>query len=296
MDEPFFRFAPSPNGYLHLGHALSALFNRNMAVHAGGKLLLRIDDIDLSRARPEFERAIAEDLAWLGIEIDGIVRRQSDHLADYESALDVLKDENLVYPAFMSRSDIRDHIVTAEANGDTWPRDPDGAPHYPGLDKKLDRDERHKRIETGAAYNWRLDMQLARSRISNSLCWMEEGAGPMGETGHIPVDPGRWGDIVLARSDAPASYHLSVVIDDAVQGITDIVRGCDLFHATAVHRLLQELLGLSVPRYFHHQLVLDGDGRKLSKSQKDTAIRELRTAGMTPADVIKMIGCEWLVL
>ncbi|MEX0344609.1 MAG: tRNA glutamyl-Q(34) synthetase GluQRS [Rhizobiaceae bacterium] len=289
MEKPVFRFAPSPNGYLHLGHALSALENERLAQQSAGNLLLRIDDIDLSRARPEFESAISEDLAWLGIEFDGAVRRQSDHISDYQYALDALKEEGLAYPAFMSRADIRDHVSAAEATGDAWPRDPDGAPHYPGVDRELDESERQLRIAAGAAYTWRLDMAAALSRISTPIDWLESGAGPNGETGQVMANPSLWGDAILARRDAPASYHLSVVVDDAIQGISDVVRGRDLFHATSIHRLLQELLGLPVPRYHHHRLLLDTDGRKLSKSRKDTSIRELKTAGLSPADVIRLI-------
>ncbi len=292
MSEQVFRFAPSPNGFLHLGHALSALINQRLAQDAGGRLLLRIDDIDRGRARPEFEHAIAEDLAWLGIAFDDDVRRQSDHLPDYEAALDALRDEGLVYPAFMSRADIRNHVADAEAGGRTWSRDPDGAPLYPGSDKRLDERERQHRIETGAPFVWRLDMDAALARVSEPVAWKEDGRGPDGQTGRVVSDPRDWGDAILARQDAPASYHLSVVVDDAVQGVTNIVRGCDLFHATAMHRLLQELLGLPVPDYHHHRLVMGDDGRKLSKSRSDTAIRELRAAGLEPADIKRLIGLD----
>ncbi len=290
MEKPIFRFAPSPNGYLHLGHALSALENKRLAEQTAGSLLLRIDDIDLSRARPEFELAISEDLAWLGIEFDGPTRRQSDHLTDYQEALDTLKDEGLAYPAFMSRAEIRDHVSAAEAAGDSWPRDPDGAPHYPGVDRELEESERIVRIAAGAPYSWRLDMAAALSRVSTPIHWLESGAGPNGETGQVVANPNLWGDAILARRDAPASYHLSVVVDDAVQGISDVVRGRDLFHATSIHRLLQELLGLPVPHYHHHRLLLDADGRKLSKSREDTSIRDLKSAGLSPADVIRLIN------
>lgn len=290
MSDPAFRFAPSPNGYLHLGHAYSALLNRRMADEQGGSMLLRIDDIDLTRARPEYERAIIEDLTWLGVAIDGEIRRQSDHLSDYRSALETLRDEGLAYPAFMSRADIRDAVAEAEAGGQAWPRDPDGAPHYPGDDRHLSEDEVRRRIDDGAPHSWRLDMAAALSRVGSSLCWSESGSGPGGETGIVAADAGCWGDVVLARRDTEASYHLSVVIDDAVQNISHVVRGLDLFFATAVHRLLQELLGLPVPHYHHHRLVLDADGRKLSKSRSDTAIREMRNAGLSPAQVIRSTG------
>lgn len=292
MSSAIFRFAPSPNGYLHLGHALSALINRRMADQVGGELLLRIDDIDLARARPEFERAIIEDLEWLGIGFSSHVRRQSDCLADYRSALDSLRDDELVYPAFMSRTDVRNHITDQELNGQDWPRDPDGAPLYPGLDKKLSEKERRRRIEDGAAYSWRLDMEAVVDRLGIRLSWQEEGHGPEGQTGCVGASPQQWGDVVLARRDAPASYHLSVVVDDAVQGVTHVVRGRDLFHATGLHRLLQELLGFSAPSYHHHRLVLGPDGRKLSKSRDDTALRALRTSGATPPDIARMTGFD----
>ena len=290
MSEQIFRFAPSPNGYLHLGHALSALINQRLADEADGALLLRIDDIDQGRARPEFESAIVEDLEWLGISFAQGVRRQSDHLSDYEAALDALRDEGLVYPAFMSRGDIRNYIADVESRGGSWARDPDGAPLYPGLDKMLSDQERRHRIDSGAPFVWRLDMDAALSRMSNPTGWKEEGRGPEGQTGNVASNPDLWGDVVLARRDAPASYHLSVVVDDAVQGVTNVVRGCDLFQATALHRLLQELLGLPVPAYHHHRLVMGDDGRKLSKSRSDTAIRELRVAGLNPADIRRLVG------
>ncbi len=290
MSGRIFRFAPSPNGFLHLGHALSALHNQHHAREASGALLLRIDDIDQGRTRDAFETAIFEDMDWLGIDFADDIRRQSEHLADYDQALQILKDEELVYPAFMSRKDIRDHIAEQEAQGTVWPRDPDGAPLYPGQDKQLSKIERNRRIADGASFNWRLDMDQALARIAGVVTWQEEGAGPEGETGNLVARPDQWGDVVLARRDAPAGYHLSVVIDDVVQEVSDVVRGRDLFHATALHRVLQELLGLPVPRYRHHRLVLGEDGRKLSKSRKDTAIRELRAGGLTPDDIARLVG------
>lgn len=292
MSKQVFRFAPSPNGYLHLGHALSALINQRQADQIGATLLLRIDDIDAVRARAEFEQAIYQDLDWLGIQFDGEIRRQSDHVDEYGQALEILKDEDLVYPTFMSRSDVRDHITDFEASGQVWPRDPDGAPHYPGLDKHLSKNERDRRIEDGAAHAWRLDMRAAINRVRTELSWQEDGYGPEGQSGHVVADPRLWGDVVLARRDAPASYHLSVVVDDAVQGVTNIVRGRDLFYSTGLHRMLQELLGLPVPHYHHHRLVLGADGQKLSKSRNDTGISALRSAGMTPADIIRLTGFD----
>jgi glutamyl-Q tRNA(Asp) synthetase len=285
-----FRFAPSPNGRLHLGHAYSALLNRKLADEAGGRLLLRIEDIDQTRSAEEFELGIYEDLAWLGIGWEEPVRRQSEHMDAYRVHLDRLIAGKLVYPAFMSRGDIRAHIADTQASGAPWPTDPDGAPLYPGVDRLLSARERKRRIESGAPFAWRLDMARALQHVAKPLSWQEGGRGPTGETGAVPADPAIWGDVILARRETPTSYHLSVVTDDALQGVTDVVRGRDLFHATAIHRLLQELLGLPRPRYFHHDLVLGEDGRKLSKSRGNTALAALRAEGRTPAEVRRMVG------
>jgi glutamyl-Q tRNA(Asp) synthetase len=290
MTVPVFRFAPSPNGELHLGHAYSALLNADLAAEAGGRLLLRIEDIDLERCRPKFERGILDDLAWLGLAWETPVRRQSAHFADYRAALHMLIDADLVYPAFMSRGEARAWIVEAEDEHGAWPRDPDGAPLYPPADRALSPAERRRRITAGDPYSWRLDMAAALDRVGAVPGWREDGHGPDGETGLVAADPAAWGDVVLARRDVPASYMLCVVVDDALQGVTDVVRGRDLFHATSVQRLLQELLGLPAPAYLHHDLILGDDGRKLSKSRGDTALRALREAGLTPRDVRRMVG------
>lgn len=287
---PVFRFAPSPNGYLHLGHALSALLNAEMARAAGGYLLLRIEDIDRTRCRPDYEAAIDEDLSWLGTRWERPVRRQSDHLAGYRAALGRLQEMGLVYPAFESRAEIARLVAERETHG-PWPRDPDGAPLYPGTAKALDPGERARRLAEGEPFAIRLDMQAALAR-SGSLAWSETGEGPDGQTGIVPADPARWGDPILARKDVPGSYHLCVVVDDAAQGVTDVVRGRDLFHATSVHRLLQALLGLPAPRYYHHPLLLDESGRKLAKSTRSTALRELRGQGLTPSDIRRMVGLD----
>jgi glutamyl-Q tRNA(Asp) synthetase len=283
---PVFRFAPSPNGYLHLGHAFSALLNEQLARDSGGRLLLRIEDIDTTRCRPEFEAAILEDLAWLGVTFAQPVRRQSDHLADYRKAVAKLDGLGLVYPSFESRAELARLVA---ARGESWPRDPDGSPLYAGEAGELSPAERERLIASGAPYALRLDMAKAIAR-AGPLTWQEDGAGPDGETGLVAARPQAWGDVVLARKDTPTSYHLSVVVDDALQGITDVVRGQDLFHATSVHRLLQALLGLPAPRYCHHRLILDGEGRKLAKSTGATGLRELRLQGLTPEDIRKRLG------
>lgn len=279
---PVFRFAPSPNGHLHLGHALSAFINADSARRTGGRMLLRIEDIDTTRCRPEYEAAICEDLAWLGLDWEKPVRRQSGHMRDYKAALDKLDAMGLAYPSFESRAEI-DRLVAARDADGGWPRDPDGAPLYPGHGKSLSAAERKQKMAAGEPYALRLDMTAALAR-TGTLSWRE------GEEGSILADPAAWGDAVLARKDAPTSYHLSVVVDDALQGVTHVARGRDLYPATGVHRLLQDLLGLPAPFYRHHRLVLDSEGRKLSKSGRSTAIRQLREDGATPSDIRRMAG------
>jgi glutamyl-Q tRNA(Asp) synthetase len=279
---PVFRFAPSPNGYLHLGHALSAFINADSAARTGGRLLLRIEDIDPSRCRPEYEAAIYEDLAWLGLTWEEPVRRQSAHLADYKAALDKLDAMGLVYPSFESRAEIEKLVADRDAAGG-WPRDPDGAPLYPGAGKAMPADERTSRMAGRELYALRLDMTEALKRAGD-LSWRE------GEESGVAADPAAWGDVVLARKETPTSYHLSVVVDDALQGITHVARGRDLYPSTSVHRLLQTLLGVGAPFYRHHRLILDSDGRKLAKSNRSTAIRELRAQGATPSDIRRMTG------
>jgi glutamyl-Q tRNA(Asp) synthetase len=283
-----FRFAPSPNGYLHLGHAYSALLNFDLSVQTGGRFLLRIEDIDATRCKPEFETAIYDDLAWLDMTWETSVRRQSGHLTEYRDALNKLSAQGLVYPSFESRAEIAKLVAQREAQA-PWPRDPDGAPLYPGAAKLLSPDERARRLSSGAPSALRLDMAAACARAGD-LGWIERGEGPDGETGAVTARPEAWGDVILARKETPTSYHLSVVIDDALQGVTEVVRGQDLFWSTSVHRLLQRLLGLPQPAYRHHRLILDGAGQKLSKSTKATGLRELRAGGATPADIRRLVG------
>jgi glutamyl-Q tRNA(Asp) synthetase len=279
--QPVFRFAPSPNGELHLGHALSALTDYEVSRRAGGRFLLRIEDIDRTRCRPEYEAGIYRDLAWLGLIWEEPVRRQSEHMADYAAALGRLRAMGLVYPSFMSRAEI-----AAASSNLSWPRDPDGAPLYPARDRDLDPAEAEARIAAGIPYAWRLRMDDAVER-AGPLAWREEGDGPPHD---VAADPAAWGDVIVARKETPTSYHLSVVVDDAAQGVTHVVRGRDLYAATAVHVLLQNLLGLPSPAYHHHRLVTDEAGRKLSKSDRDTALRSLREKGVTPAEIRRRIG------
>lgn len=287
MPPPVFRFAPSPNGYLHLGHACSALLNFEMARASGGKFLLRIEDIDARRCRPEFEAAISEDLGWLGLSWETPVRRQSEHFDAYREAVEKLRASGLIYPSFESRTEIARLVAEREADA-PWPRDPDGAPLYPGDAKSLSSAERERLIASGVPYALRLDMAAACVQAGD-LGWTELGEGPDGDYGAIIARPEAWGDVILARKETPTSYHLSVVIDDALQAITHVVRGRDLFWSTSVHRLLQSLLRLPRPIYCHHRLVTDTSGQKLSKSTGATGLRELRTAGATPADIRRLV-------
>jgi len=275
---------------LHLGHALSALLNAEMARVKGGRLLLRIEDIDTTRCRPEYEAAIYEDLAWLGLQWEAPVRRQSEHYEDYRAALAKLDAMGLIFPSFETRAEIARLVAARETQG-TWPRDPDGAPRYPGHANIMSDSERKRRMDDGEPYALRLDMRAALARAGR-LSWVETGAGPAGETGTIAADPAAWGDVILARKETPTSYHLAVVVDDAAQGIGEVVRGRDLFHSTGVHRLLQTLLGLPQPYYHHHRLILDADGNKLSKSTQSTGLRELRAGGASPSQIRRLAGLD----
>jgi glutamyl-Q tRNA(Asp) synthetase len=286
-EKPVYRFAPSPNGFLHLGHALSAFLNHDMAKAEGGRFLLRIEDIDLTRCTPDFEEMIYRDLAWLGLDWEMPVRRQSEHFDAYGAALETLRHMGLVYPAFLTRGEVKARVTTCEAGGRNWPRDPDGSPLYPDDDRLRDDAERADLIARGIKHAWRLDVAKAAKLIEKPLTWRETGTGHP-ET--IAADPAIWGDVILSRSDAPSSYHLSVVVDDALQGITHVVRGEDLYAATAIHRLLQELLGLSEPVYHHHRLIIGSDGRKLSKSEGSTGIAALRDEGLLPGDIRRLVG------
>ncbi len=285
---PVFRFAPSPNGYLHLGHARSALLNYDLAQQSGGRMLLRIEDIDRARCTPDFEAAIYEDLAWLGIAWDTPVRRQSEHFPQYRAAIDRLTAQGLLYPSFESRAEIARLVADQQARG-KWPHDPDGVPLYPGMAKSLAPAAIAELRQAGAPTALRLDMGEACGRVGE-LAWTELGGGPSGETGTVMAQPQAWGDVILARKETPTSYHLSVVIDDALQGVTEVVRGQDLFWSTSVHRLLQALLGLPQPGYRHHGLVRDVRGAKLAKSNGATSLRELRGQGLSPADIRAMAG------
>lgn len=287
--KPVFRFAPSPNGRLHLGHALSALENERLAARFGGRLLLRIEDIDLTRCRPAFEQAIRDDLAWLGIRFEGEVRRQSEHFEDYRAALGGLQARGLVYPCFCSRQQARQAIAAKEAGtGRPWPRDPDGTPLYSGTCRGLAAEEAAARIAAGEAHVLRLAMDRALAAIGGEAGYrLFDAAG--GEAA-VKADPARWGDVVLARKDVPTSYHLSVVVDDALQGVSHVVRGRDLEAATDIHVVLQRLLGLPTPLYHFHRLLLDETGQKLAKSRLSESLAESRARGVSAAEIRARLG------
>ena len=282
-DRPVFRFAPSPNGRLHLGHAFSALMNERLAKRLGGRLLLRIEDIDVARCRPEFEQGIHDDLAWLGIRFDAAIRRQSEHFDDYRAALGRLQAKALIYPCFCSRGQIRARLAAGSGTG----CDPDGVPLYPGTCRTLEAGLVVDRLARGEPHTWRLDMAAA----------LRADPGPYGyctfdEAGayQVAAEPARWGDAVIARRDVPTSYHLSVVYDDAEEKVTHLVRGRDLEAATDLHVLLQRLLGLPVPRYRHHPLLLDPAGEKLAKSRGSQSLADLRASGVTPGAIRARLG------
>ena len=274
------RFAPSPTGLLHLGHAHAALFAWRHARAAGGRFLLRIEDIDPGRCRPELAATIEQDLAWLGLEWDGPVRSQSRHLPAYRAALDGLRTRGLLYPCFCTRADIAREI----ARSASAPHGPDGGPVYPGTCRRLPEAERDRLLAAGAPHALRLDMAAALEAVPSPLSFDEAGEG------RVECQPARSGDVVLGRRDAPSSYHLCVTHDDALQGVTLVTRGRDLRDATGLHRLLQALMGWPEPRYAHHALLTSADGRRLAKRDRAAALRDLRAAGRTPGEVRAMAG------
>lgn len=275
------RFAPSPTGLLHLGHAHSALFGHALARRAGGRFLLRIEDIDASRCRPEYAVAVEEDLAWLGLAWERPVRRQSEHMGDYRAALDRLASRGLLYPCFCTRAEIAREVAAAGHA----PHGPEGPP-YPGTCRRLSPAEREARLGRGDPHALRLDMAAALAEAAPAGGFSFEELGE----GRLAADPAPFGDVVLARKDVPASYHLCVCHDDALQGVTLVTRGEDLKPATALHRLLQALLGWPEPVYAHHPLLVDAAGRRLAKRDGAPSIRSLREGGHGPADVRAMAG------
>jgi glutamyl-Q tRNA(Asp) synthetase len=271
------RFAPSPTGFLHLGHVHSALAGWRRARESGGRFLLRLEDIDATRCRPEYARAVLEDLRWLGLDWDGAVRVQSAHLADYASVLDGMRGRGLLYPCFCTRAEVAREVAAAAAA----PHGPDG-PIYPGICRRLSQTERSARLDANIPHAWRLDIAAALAAAQGGLVYEEDGVGI------VTCDPARFGDVVLARRDVPVSYHLCVTHDDALQGVTLVTRGQDLRAATDLQRLLQALMGWSAPAYAHHALLSDPFGRRLAKRDQAQTIRALRQAGMAPAEVLSL--------
>jgi glutamyl-Q tRNA(Asp) synthetase len=268
------RFAPSPTGWLHLGHAYAAIFAAREARRGGGRFLLRMEDIDPTRVRPEYEAAIHDDLAWLGLQWETPVRRQSDHLDDYRAALGKLDALGVLYPCFCTRKEIQDEIARAGSA----PHGPDG-PHYPGTCRVLSAEQRMEKIASGAPYALRLDVRRALQQAEGELRWHDL------DHGEQVARPDLFGDVVLARKETPCSYHLCVVVDDALQGITLVTRGEDLLEATHLHRLLQHLLDLPVPQWRHHRLITDDQGRRLAKRDDARSLKKLREDGWTPDSV-----------
>lgn len=273
------RFAPSPTGFLHLGHAYSALFAFEAARQTGGRFLVRLENIDPLRCRPEFERAILEDLTWLGLHWDAPVRRQSEHMDLYQEALEALIAAGVVYPCFCTRKQIRMEVEEAGRA----PHGPSGEAVYPGICRSLSDRERALRIRRGEPFAWRLDVAKALER-TGPLWWFDWRAG------WVEATPQIFGDPVIARKDIPTSYHLSVTIDDHLQGITLVTRGEDLFHATHIHRLLQALLGLNTPHYYHHNLIADSKGQRMAKRNRAVTLRHLRDCGRSPDDIWRLLG------
>jgi len=284
---PVFRFAPSPNGELHLGHALSALAAYDAAQKARGRFLLRIEDIDVTRCREGYVEQIFEDLRWLGLAWEMPLLRQSQHFDVYAKAASWLENIGLLYPCFATRSEIAEAVARQPSGFD-----PDGAPLYPGLHKGMAKAEVRARRERSEPFSLRVDMDRALAAAAGRLNGAALTFTELDEAGEgtiVAARPERWGDAVIVRKDVPASYHLAVTIDDARQGVTHVTRGMDLFAATDLHRLLQVLLGLPEPKYRHHRLITDAEGRKLAKSARDTSIRSLRAAGMSPSDIRALV-------
>jgi glutamyl-Q tRNA(Asp) synthetase len=276
------RFAPSPTGYLHLGHAAAALSAWRLARESGGRFLLRLEDIDQTRCRPEYAAAIQKDLAWLGLDWDGPVRVQSEHFVEYAAVIGVLRERGLVYPCFCTRAAIQREVAEAASA----PHAPDGSLVYPGTCRGLSERERARRVAGGAPHVLRLDCARAVAMAAGSLSFNERGRG------RLVCAPERFGDVVLARKDSPASYHLCVTHDDAVQGVTLVTRGADLLPATDIHRLLQHVMAWPEPAYAHHALLRGPDGRRLAKRDRSITLRSLREQGYDPAVVLRLASVD----
>jgi len=284
------RFAPSPNGYLHLGHAFSAIVGQNLANKNNGKFFLRIEDIDTGRCKRDFEDSIYDDLAWLKIKYEKNVRRQSEFFSNYESYIRRLRDLDLIYPCWASRSEIKKEIKKNLDSLSSWPIDPDGQYIYPGIYKEISKLKKSNMMLSGLDFSWRLDVNkaiaYAQEKYGKKITYNEIGLEPKGKK---IIEPSLYGDFVIGRKEMPTSYHLSVTVDDAEQGINLITRGLDLYPATSIHRLLQVILNLPETSWYHHNLLREGGGIKLAKSNNSTSIKSLREKGISREKILSMV-------
>ena len=285
------RFAPSPNGKLHLGHAFSAIVSERVAKKFNGKFLIRIEDIDIGRSSAKYEQSIFEDLNWLGLKYDKKIRKQSEHFSLYEVYLKKLRDLDLIYPCWASRTEIKKFINKKDIELNHWPIDPDGQYIYPGIYKGISPAKRSGLMLSGKDFSWRLDMEkainFAEEKIKSEIFFSEIGLEP---TGLRRIEPHLFGDIIIARKDIPTSYHLSVTVDDSDQNITIITRGLDIYPSTSIHRLLQIILDLPEPKWFHHNLIRNNEGVKLSKSTESTSLESYRKKGFSKKKIVKKIN------
>lgn len=286
---PVFRFAPSPNGWLHLGHAYSALLNAKLAHDLNGHLLLRIEDVDHGRCDPRYIPELIEDLHWLGVQWSGAVWRQSERQSVYAGALKTLRDYGLVYRSFLTRGAIAKIVVDANRDGKVWPLDPNGVPLCPTYERDLSSSEIETRLRSHQSFCWRLNISKAVTAFGDVQTFAESDDSTMQSFHQVALTLQCWGDIVIARKEIPTSYHLAVVVDDALQGVTHVVRGHDLFPSTVIHRLLQRILGFNEPFYFHHRLIVNDHGNKMSKTKNDKALRTMREAGLSPETIRAMV-------
>ena len=285
------RFAPSPNGKLHLGHAFSAIVSERVAKKFNGKFLIRIEDIDIGRSSAKYEQSIFEDLNWLGLKYDKKIRKQSEHFSLYEVYLKKLRDLDLIYPCWASRTEIKKFINKKDIELNHWPIDPDGQYIYPGIYKGISPAKRSGLMLSGKDFSWRLDMEkainFAEEKIKSEIFFSEIGLEPIGLR---RIEPHLFGDIIIARKDIPTSYHLSVTVDDSDQNITIITRGLDIYPSTSIHRLLQIILDLPEPKWFHHNLIRNNEGVKLSKSTESTSLESYRKKGFSKKNIVKKIN------
>ena len=284
------RFAPSPNGYLHLGHAYSASVASKLAQISGGKFFIRIEDIDLGRCKKEYEENIYKDLNWLEIKYEENIIKQSECFDNYERYVKKLRDLNLIYPCWASRSEIKKTILKKSSSKSSWPIDPDGQYIYPEIYKNISKAERSNLILSGSKFSWRLNvkkaMNFAQEKLGNKIFFEELGLEPKGKR---ILEPNLYGDFIIARKEIPTSYHLSVTVDDAEQGINLVTRGLDIYPATSIHRLLQIILNLPETKWYHHNLLREDSGEKLSKTNKSTSIKSLRDKKIKKDEIFSLI-------